>query len=393
MFRLFEPRPIVVTCARGTSSVLSDELRLLGFDPKPLDENALQVMGGIAESMRLNLFLRTAQRVLLEVARVRAPDANALHAGLVREPWEEVLHEDGYLSITGTIENATIRDPRFGVLKCKDAIVDRLADRKGRRPDSGSDRRLGAVVHLHWIEDRAIVYLDTSGEPLGRRGYRTVPLQAPMQETLAAACILHTAWRGDTAFVNPMCGSGTLAIEAALMALRRAPGTLRRTFGFQHLRGYREADWKDLVRDAKRIERSAPPAKIVASDILPGAIAAAKENAARAGVDHAIDFHACDFRETPMPPPPGVIVMNPEYGERMGDAAALEPTYRAIGDFFKQRGSGYWGYVFTGNLPLARGIGLRSKRRLTLFNANLECRLLEFELYSGTRDPGPAGSG
>jgi putative N6-adenine-specific DNA methylase len=257
----------------------------------------------------------------------------------------------------------------------------------GSRPDSGPDRT-GVVVHLHWDVGEAVVYINTSGESLSRRGYRKKTTRAPMQESLAAACILASGWDGTTPFVNPMCGSGTMAIEAALVAMKRAPGLTRRDFGFKHVRGYREADWKALVRDAEALgapHSSAASAPIIASDIDPRAVDIARENAAAAGV--AIEFATCDYRETNVPPGPGVVMLNPEYGERLGKDKDLPAEYKAIGDFFKQRCIGYKGYIFTGSAAAARNIGLRSKRRLIFYNSNLECRLLEFELYAGTRDP------
>lgn len=380
-----ETNPVLVTCARGVSAFLAEEIRLLGFPIDAVLEAGVRTAADLNGTMRLNLELRTAHRVLMQVAEVRARDAELLYRGIVRLPWFDWLHETGNLCVTSSVENETIRDSRFPTLKCKDAIVDSITSSCGRRPDSGSDRT-GMVVHLHWSGEHATLYLDTSGEPLARRGYRLIPMEAPMQETLAAACLAAASWTGNAAFVNPMCGSGTLAIEAALAALGRAPGLLRQNFGFMHLKGYNEALWTNLLREARqRPDRPAP--RILASDLRAGAVQAARKNAAAAGVEAAIEFSVGDFREVNIPPPPGVIMLNPEYGVRMGDEEKLAPTYRAIGDFFKAKCSGYMGYVFTGNLKLAREVGLRTKRRLTLYSGGIECRLLEFELYAGTRDP------
>lgn len=370
----------------------AQELKELGFHPRPVEETAWAVRGTILEAMRLNLWLRSAQRVLLPMASFPARNADELFRGMADEPWEAVLHPDGYFSITTGVEMPGIRDPRFAALKVKDALADRMVKACGRRPDSGGDRNK-AVFHLHWMDGRATLCLDTSGEPLSRRGYRLQSGPAPMQEALAAACVLATPWRGASAFINPMCGSGTLAIEAAWIATNRAPGLLRRNFGFMHVKGRHEEEWKRLKRAAEAAVRRPPTTcTIIASDISPRAVEAARANAERAGVADTIRFEVCDFAATPMPPPPGVVMLNPEYGERLGDAAKLEPEYRRIGDFLKQKCTGYMGYVFTANLALAKRIGLHSKRRLILFNANLEGRLLEFELYTGTRDPGDRGA-
>lgn len=380
-----EKLPVLVTCSRGVATWLAAELTRLGFPAQGVMESGVRTSGSLNDCMQLNLELRLAHRVLLQVAECRARDANMLYAKLSGMPWSDWLHPVGHLCITSSVENETIRDSRFATLKTKDAIVDALTREHGQRPDSGSDRT-GMVVHLHWSGEFATLYLDTSGEQLSRRGWRKFPLEAPMQETLAAACIAASGWKSDSSFVNPMCGSGTLAIEAALLALDRAPGLLRDNFGFMHLVGYDEAEWIKL-RAAAAARKSAARPTIIATDIRPTALEAALENARLAGVADAIEFSVCDFRETKMPPAPGVIMLNPEYGVRMGDEEKLAPTYRAIGDFFKQKCAGYTGCVFTGSLPLAKEIGLRSRRRLTFFNGPIESRLLVFELYSGTRDP------
>lgn len=385
-----EKHPVLVTCARGVATWLAAELQHLGFPAQGVMESGVRIAASLHECMRLNLELRLAHRVLLQIGELRAHDADRLYRGVAALPWPDLLPSKGHLCITSSVENDTIRDSRFANLKCKDAIVDVLLRETGERPDSGS-ARTGMVVHLHWAGEFATLYLDTSGEPLSRRGYRLIPLDAPMQETLAAACIFSSGWKGDTAFVNPMCGSGTLAIEAALIALDRAPGLLRDNFGFMHLKAFDGELWKQMVREAAARPPRASP-RILATDLRPAAVEAARQNAQNAGVAGAIEFGVCDYRETDLPPPPGVIMLNPEYGVRMGDEAKLAPVYKAIGDFFKQKCAGYMGYVFTGNLKLAREVGLRSKRRLTFFNATLECRLLEFELYPGTRDPGPKGA-
>ena len=211
-----------------------------------------------------------------------------------------------------------------------------------------------------------------------------------MQETLAAAVILATGWTGQGNFINPMCGSGTLAIEAALMGRNRAPGIWRENFGFMHWKGFPRETWKKLHQEAIDREIPSSPSKIIATDIDPQAIRGAQRNARAAGVQRDIEFAVCDFAQTPIPPGDGVVVLNPEYGERMGNIQELESTYRRIGDFLKSKGVGYRGYIFTGNLKLAKKVGLRTRRRIPFFNGNIECRLLEYELYAGSRKSSPS---
>jgi putative N6-adenine-specific DNA methylase len=269
-------------------------------------------------------------------------------------------------------------------VKCKDAIVDRIRNQCGQRPDSGNERA-GAVVFLYWNQDDVKVYLDTSGESLSRRGYRKIPMKAPMQETLAAAVVMATGWNYEGAFVNPMCGSGTLAIEAALLAQGRPPGLLRSNYGFMHIKNFDAAVWQTCRTAARALPKRKMTGPIIASDISADAVAAARQNARTAGVEQLIEFHVCDFSETPVPPGGGVVLLNPEYGERLGSEPELEPLYHNIGDFFKKRCKGYTGYVFTGNLELGKRIGLRSSRRILFFNSQIECRLLGFQLYDGSK--------
>ena len=387
---------ILITCAKGIPPYLSAELLALGFPV--LDELIAGIVteGTIDDTIRLNLMLRTAHRVLFLIREFVAPDPDALYRAVSEIAWEDYIAPDGYVCVTSSVDNPTIRDSRFANVKCKDAIVDRIKEKCGQRPDSGPDQDR-AVVNLYWKDERCSLYIDTSGEPLSRRGYRKIPLTAPMQETLAAAVIQATGWMSARAsgqnssghFINPMCGSGTLAIEAALIGLNRAPGLLRDNFGFMHIRGFNESLWEDLRLQAKKAAKKALDCRIIATDIRMEAVEAAKKNAATAGVGHLVEFAVCDYSGTPIPDGGsggrGTVMLNPEYGERMGKVKELEIVYKGIGDFFKQKCRGYTGYLFTGNLDLAKKVGLRAKRRVPFFNGRIECRLLEYELYEGSR--------
>lgn len=379
---------ILATCPKGLPPHLNREMQALGMEGTKELFNGVLTTGTLRDCMRLNLHLFTAHRVLWELAEIKAPDADSLYEGLVALPWEDILDADGYFSVSAGVTNETVNDTRYAAVRVKDAVVDRLRAKTGRRPNSGPDKSR-TCLHLHWLDDSAVIYLDTTGEPLPRRGYRRRPHRAPMQESLAAACLMAAHWPKKAAegqhFVAPMCGAGTLAIEAALMGLNRAPGILRDNFGFMHLNGYDEEAWKTLREDAQKARTKNIEGRIIATDHDPEAIEAARHNAKAAGVEHLIEFEVCDFRETEMPEGPGVVMLNPEYGKRLGDEKRLEPVYSAIGDFFKQSCRGYWGYIFTGNLALAKKVGLRTTRRIPFFNAKIECRLLEYEMYAGTR--------
>lgn len=375
---------ILITCPKGLPPYLQQEVSGLGFPVVSETVAGVETTGSLADTMLLNLSLRTAHRVLYLLAGFTAKDGDALYANVSAIPWENYLSEQTYLSVHSSVSNPTIDNPLFANVKCKDAIVDRLRKVTGTRPDTGSDMS-GAVVFLYWKGDACSVYLDTSGEPLARRDYRKIPMKAPMQETLAAAVVLETGWTGEGSFVNPMCGSGTLAIEAALIALKRAPGSLRSNYGFMHLKGFDREQWDALRAKVRADAQKTISGRIIATDLNPAAVNAARKNAMTAGVDHLIEFSTCDFRETPVPEGGGVVVMNPEYGERLGEVTELEWTYKAMGDFLKQKCKGYSGYIFTGNLDLAKKVGLKASRRTPFFNSKIECRLLKYELYEGTR--------
>lgn len=385
MTPLSKPHTILLACAPGIAPFLQKEIETLGYAPLRTHETGVEIRGDFRDALRLNLRLRTANRVLIELAAFTARTANDLHAKLMNVAWEDFIPDDGFLTVTSFVKTDAVRDTRFATIKCKDAIVDRIRNRCGRRPDSGNERT-GVVVFLYWNRQDVRVYLDTSGEALSRRGYRKNPMDAPMQETLAAAVIAATGWQGDRPFVNPMCGSGTLAIEAALLAGRRLPGSLRESFGFMHIKGYDPKLWQEVRAEGASAPAAAGPfPRIIASDIRPQAIRAARENARLAGVEDRIEFCICDFAATPIPAEPGLIILNPEYGTRLGEDHDLIPLYRWIGDFFKQKCKGHTGYVFTGNLDLAKQVGLRASRRILFFNSRIECRLLEFQLYEGTQ--------
>jgi len=381
---------VLLTCAKGIAPVLAAEVLALGL-PVLAEETALvETRADLAGQVRLLLHLRSAHRVLVPVADVRAPHPNHLYDTLVEVPWEQHLGPDAYLRVHGHVDTPFIRDQRFAFLKVKDAVMDRLRSVYRRRPDSGPDDQ-GASLYLHWVGDHARVCLDLAGAPLSRRGYRPAGGQAPLQEALAAAMLLAGGWDPSTPLANPMCGSGTLAIEAALLARNQAPGLSRGNFGLFHLKRFDPALWRREVRaaqDAIRHDLPSPP--IVASDSDPAVLDIARENAARAGVAEHIQFQHCDFRDTTLPPGPAWIALNPPYGLRMNEDADLGALYAGIGTWLKGLNTGGHALVITGNLPLAKRFGLKLTSRHTLYNGPVECRLLKFPLFRDSEAASPA---
>jgi len=376
---------VIITCNKRLSPFLQEEIKELGFEIKRAFNTGVELHASINDCIRLNLNLRTASQVLYEISAFRANDPKELYDALVKIEWEALIPFDGYFTVTSNVHNETITTPLFANVKVKDAIVDRIKDKKGVRPDTGPDAHK-TVIHLHWMEDRAEIFLDTSGETLAKHGYRKHPGKAPMLEALATSTIMATKWDGKSPFINPMCGSGTLAIEAALIAQNRMPGLQRMNYSFMHIIGYNEEvffEERRLIKD-KANKHNIP--QIIASDLSEQAVEIAKMNAQTAGVEHLIQFEVCDFADTTVPEEPGVIMFNPEYGERLGTHSKLELTYKRVGDFMKQECKNYRGYVFTGNPDLAKKIGLKASRRFEFFNGKLDCRLLQYELYDGTKE-------
>ena len=413
--------PIIISCAKALSRWTEREVVALGYTPIEVTENTVVMRGAMRDVMKLNLWLRTAHRVLVPLLRTTCRNIRDLYEAVRSIDWENQLEADGYFSVSSIVHNYTIRDTRIPSLYTKDAIVDRMREKCQRRPDSGGEN-IGAAVFVYWEKDEAIIYLDTSGEPLSKRGYRKIPGSAPMQETLAAACIMATKWNGTTPFLSPMCGSGTPAIEAAMIAMNRAPGSLKGHFAFQSIKDYTriipgesapnvaprqktgaspEQIWKEIVLEAKNAERTEGLPRIIATDISPEAVENAHTNAIAAGVAPYIEFKACDFADTPIPEVGedkrqetgdasgkderqetrtlGTIFFNPEYGIRLGDPKELAPIYERIGTFMNEKCSGWTGALLTGSPELSHLVNLYYRTRIPFFNGPIDCRLFIYE--------------
>lgn len=360
------------------------ELRELGFPVHEVFSSGVETYGSLNDCIRLNLNLRCASQVRYSIKSFKANNPDDVYNEVIDLPWEEIIDVKGYFSVTNSVDHPTVDNTMFINVKVKDAIVDRLRRMKNIRPDSGPELNR-TVIHLHWRDKYAEIFIDTSGETLTKHGYRKIPGKAPMLEALATATILASNWDKQSPFVNPMCGSGTLVIEAAWIATNRRPGLLRENYAFMHVLGYNDQHYKKELKEIRQKVNEISGLRFIATDNRQDAVDISKVNAELAGVEHLIEFRCCDFSETEIPEDPGVIFLNPEYGERMGDLQKLEITYSAIGDFLKKKCQGHMGYIFTGNLDLAKKIGLKANRRIEFYSAQLDCRLLEYELYGGSR--------
>jgi putative N6-adenine-specific DNA methylase len=376
---------ITVTCNKRLAPYLEQEVKELGFETEDTFITGVHLNGTLNDCIKLNLNLRCASQVLYSLKQFEAYNADDIYNNLADYAWEKLLPADGYFSVTSNVMNETINNSMFANLRVKDAIVDRMREKTGKRPNTGAELS-GAVIHLFWKNETAEVFIDTSGDSLARHGYRKIPGRAPMLEALASAAILATRWDRNSPFVNPMCGSGTVAIEAALIATNTRPGLFRLNYAFMHLTGY---DKEIYLREMELLDsqiKEVAGLRIIATDYSEVAIANAKKNAIAAGVADMIEFKICDFEATDVPEGgKGVMFMNPEYGERLGTESELEATYKRIGDFMKKKCGGYFGYIFTGNLDLAKKIGLKAKRRIEFYTSIIDCRMMEYELYEGSR--------
>jgi putative N6-adenine-specific DNA methylase len=398
--------------ARGIESVTAAELeRLGGLEVRPVS-GGVHFEGDMRLLYRAGLWLRTASRILRPLREFAAQNAAMLYSQARRVRWEDYLDPSKTLAVHATIEGAASRaekakaqsperrggPPRrsfarrpapegldhtmFAALKIKDAIVDRLRREQGARPNVDKERP-DVLVHAHFARGRCTLSLDATGPSLHERGYRTKTTSAPLKETLAAAIVELTGWDGRVPFFDPMCGSGTLVIEAAMKALQMAPGLARPTFGFQRWPEFDGKAWQEVVAEAREKQLAAPPSEFIATDRDSAAVDAARENARQAGVDKFIRFDVQQFGA--MQPPtlePGFLVTNPPYGARLGEESELQALYQEMSGVLQTRYGGWQVFIMAGNLGLARHITLPATQKIKLNNGPLEFRLLKFE-------PGP----
>jgi putative N6-adenine-specific DNA methylase len=372
------------TCARGIEPVLAAELRNLGAAEVETGRGGVHFSGDRDLLYRANLWLRTAVRVLWPILNVSVSSPDDLYEAVRSVDWARYLTADHTIAVDCNVRDSQITHSRYAALRTKDAICDQFLERTGRRPSVDVTEPM-VGLNLHIYRDEAVLSLDSSGESLHKRGYRPIQTKAPLNEALAAALILFSGWTIDTAFADPLCGSGTLPIEATWMAIGRPPGLTRRRFGFQ---GWMDFDidlWTELRDLARRSIRKDLAAPIVGSDLRRDAMALAVRNARAAGVGHLVQFAVRNLHEFRPPVPTGTIVCNPPYGERLGTEADLKGLYVTLGEVLHERCRGWQAFVFTGNPSLAAHLmpphaGMAPAERRSLFNGRIPCQLLHFDL-------------
>ncbi|MBK7407749.1 MAG: class I SAM-dependent RNA methyltransferase [Saprospirales bacterium] len=364
-------------------SVLAEELRELGAESVEELTRAVLFEGGPEWIYRANLELRTALRVLVTIHTFTCTTEHELYTGVREIDWRPYLTPQDTLAVEAVVNSPYFTHSHYVALKAKDAIVDQLRDHYGQRP-SIDVKAPTLPIQIHIRDNQCTVLLDSTGEPLFKRGYRLETGPAPLNEVLAAGMLKLAGWpREDAAFFDPMCGSGTLPIEAALMSTHTPSQWYRTHFAFQNWKDYDPALWETTRKDAEeKIVMKAPP--ILGSDSHPNAIRIARNNAAITNVYDLIEWKHVPMEDAPIPEKKGVMILNPPYNERM-PVAEIEALYQMIGSNLKHRFSGFEAWVLSANEKAIHSIGLRPSRRISLFNGALPCKFLKFELYDGSR--------
>ncbi|MBF0428451.1 MAG: 23S rRNA (guanine(2445)-N(2))/(guanine(2069)-N(7))-methyltransferase, partial [Magnetococcales bacterium] len=380
------PYALFAATPRGMESLLATELRACGArSVRPLTAG-VSFAGDFATVCRVCLYSRTASRLVLPMARVRVDDIEAFYDAVKALPWEDHMLPGGTLAVDFSGTNAVVRHTRFGAMKVKDAVVDRFRDRFGVRP-SVSFEQPDLRIHARLTADRGVdVGIDLSGEGLHRRGYRMNGGTAPLKENLAAAILMLAGWpemaRGGGNLLDPMCGSGTLLVEAAMMAGDIAPGLLRDHFGFLGWLGHDPKVWEGLLEEAREraaIGRQSIPF-IQGFDKDPEVVMAAMENVVAAGLTEHILVEQRDLEQLERPlGAVGLVVVNPPYGERQGEVERLKSVYALLGNRLRTRLFGWHSAVFTSEPMLVESLGLHPKGIRPLFNGPIPCRLLLFD--------------
>jgi putative N6-adenine-specific DNA methylase len=391
---------LFLPCAAGVEGFLADEVhRLTGLagDDLLTGRGGVVVRGSWREAMRLNLHSRLAQRVLVQLSHTPYRSEQDLYEAAGAVAWEMWFTHRETFKVEITAQHSPLKSLNFAALKIKDAVADRFRDKSGERPSV--DTQWPQVrIYAHLTSDSATLYIDTSGEPLFKRGWREDKGEAPLKETLAAAMIAASGWDGTVPLYDPCCGSGTIAIEAAQVACNIAPGQLRR-FGFEKLLPYQEHVWKALWEEAKAQQR-APTAPVFGSDVAFRMVDFAQRNAQRAGVADVVQLRGGDaLQRLPPSDHPGVMLVNPPYGERIETAGVAGRSRggreRADGDdggdFFNQLAAhwkknfpGWTAWLLTPDLKLPSRMRLKESRRVPMWNGPIECRLFRFDMIKGS---------
>jgi putative N6-adenine-specific DNA methylase len=376
------PEAFFAPCPRGLEALLAQELGRLGAAEAVPTAGGVGFLGDWEACYRANLWSRLASRVLWRLDEFDYASEDDIYAAARGVNWFDLFDVNRTLRVYVTAQKSPVKSLEFVTLRVKDAVCDRFRDDLGRRPDV--DRADPEVrVHVFLGEKRGALYLDTSGEALFKRGWRRETVEAPLRENLAAGIVMLTGWTFEQPLLDPMCGGATLLAEAAAMARGRAPG-MKRSFGFEKLDSFNGALWKSLREEAAQPAKHAPKLALFGSDSEATALTAARRNLAAAGVERWVTLEASDVLSRKAPAGSGVMIGNPPYGERIGEAEALARFYPKLGNALKKNFAGWNCFFFTADRRMEKLIRLQTSRRTPLYNGALECRLYEFRIVAGS---------
>lgn len=372
---------LVATCMQNLENELANELEELGAQKIDIQKRAVSFEADLPLLYKANIWLRTALKVLKPLFHFKAKTDDQLYAQAKKLKWEEIFTEDKTFSIDFAVHSEYFTHSQFAALRLKDAIVDYFREIGRDRPSVERDQP-DVRIHLHINDNNITISLDSSGEPLFKRGYRRERLAAPINECLAAGLILKTGWKGEQDFLDPMCGSGTIAIEAALIASNIPPNLNRTHFAFESWMNYDPALLSQVLGEASNFFRPLK-CKIFARDANSQAIRSTRVNINAANMRKSIDLEREDFFKAPAPSTKGIIVMNPPYGERLNVSGDLVSFYEKIGSTLKHEYSGWSAWVITSELDSFKNIGLKASQKIPMMNGKLECQFREYELFDG----------
>ncbi len=378
------------TAPKGLVEVLRDEVTACGGKIVAQNLGGVTFEGTLENAYRVCLWSRVANRVLKQLSTFSCEDDKKLYGKIRSIRWDTHLDPMGTFAVDFFSTHSNMTHSHYGALRVKDAIVDQMRDKDGNRP-SIDTKRPDVLVNVYLNNNEAIVGLDLSGDSLHRRGYRIETAPAPLKENLAAGILILAGWpeasREGKPFLDPMCGSGTLVIEAAMIACDRAPGLNRRYWGFNKWKQHQPEIWNVLIKEAEaRFEagKAGARSKILGLDSQGRTLTSARDHSVRAGIEKFVEFEKMDFRDFTLPAElgdAGVMIANPPYGERLGDTEQLMELYTEMGNVMKRQLKSWTAWILTAKGELTKKIGLRASKRLILFNGPIECRLLKFELF------------
>ena len=367
----------------GLEEILAGELLMLGAKNVKEHNRAVSFTGDLGFMYKANLNLRTALRVLKPIAEFTIKNEQELYDEIKKIDWAEYMDVTDTLAIDCVVGSDLFSHSQFLSQKSKDAIVDQFREAFGERPSVDLDHP-SLRINLHIKDDNCIVSLDSSGESLHKRGYRDKTNLAPINEVLAAGLVLLSGWDRRSAFIDPMCGSGTILIEAAMIACRIPPGYYREQYGFQQWKDY-DAELWDKIYEISIGKINEKPVQLTGIEISSNVIRKARENVKLAKLDDVITIHNTAFQEFEPPEGPGVVIINPPYGERMHQEEDINGLYESMGDTFKKKYKGYSAWIVSSNMEALKHVGLRPSKKITVFNGPLECRFMRFDMYDGSK--------